>query len=178
MSEKKESMPILAQWLEPECTIDDERSAGVTVARKVRLNRVDYEGAVTVEVFGDLGRHSNDALDGDWPETWSGDESLTLTAKGARRLAHILTVAAMTSDSHRKALGLWVADASKERDAVAEAVAAERAAIRAEIERRITDAEWSVDDVSTFGLVSRFEARAFAVLRDWLDARSKGEVSR
>jgi hypothetical protein len=177
MSEKKESMPILAQWLEPSCAIDDKRCAGVTVARKVRLNRIDYEGAVTVEVFGGPGR-CNDALDGDWPETWSGDESLTLTAKGARRLAHILTVAAMTSDSHRKAIGLHVAEAPKERDAVAEAVAAERAAIRAEIERRITDAEWSVDDVSTFGLVSRFEARAFAVLRDWLDARSEGEVSR
>lgn len=107
MSKPKKSVPLLAQWLEPECTVDDERCAGVTVARSVsRAGEGRYEGAVTVEVFGSLCIHSNEALDTDWPETWSGDESLTLTPDGARRLAHILTVAADTADAHRKALGI------------------------------------------------------------------------
>lgn len=98
--------PLKSAWLEPSCTVEDERSIGVTVARAINLNGIKYEGAVTVEVFGDLGRHSNDALDGDWPDTWSGDESATLTPNGARRLAQILNAAADVADAYRKERGI------------------------------------------------------------------------
>lgn len=98
--------PLKAVWLEPSCTVEDERSIGVTVARAVSLGRLKYEGAVTVEIFGDFSRHNHDVLDGDWPDTWSGDESATLTPKGARRLAQILNAAADVADAYRKERGI------------------------------------------------------------------------
>lgn len=106
MAKNKNSEPVKAAWLEPSCTVDDERSVGVTVSRGLTLNGVRYEGAVTVELFGDLGRGSNSALDGEWPETWSGDESATLTPKGARRLAQLLNAAADVADAYRKERGI------------------------------------------------------------------------
>ena len=65
--------------------------------------------------------------------------------------------------------------ARRERDA---AVAAERAALRAEIESRSADAMRANGEPSTRGFAAGFEVRALDGLVAWLDARSKGEVSR
>lgn len=175
--QKKAPVPVLAQWLEPECTVDNERSVGVTVARKVSLNRIAYEGAVTVELFGALGRYSNRAIESDWPETWSGDESATLTPAGARRLAHILNVAADTADAHRRTIGIADAETPAKKSAVeqavADAVAAEIEAFRAELSRRIAQAQ-CVSGSHDGGLVAGPEIRSLGSLVKWLDVRSKG----
>jgi hypothetical protein len=106
MGQSDRSRPVQATWLEAGCSVIDERCVGVTVSRKLRTNGVEYDGAVTVEIFGDLGRRSNEELDSEWPDTWSGDESATLTPSGARRLAQILNSAADAADAYRKVRGL------------------------------------------------------------------------
>lgn len=58
-------------------------------------------------------------------------------------------------------------------DAINKAVAAERAAFRAEVERRRSDASDANRDASTQGFVSGFVEREHRELLAWLDARSK-----
>lgn len=63
-------------------------------------------------------------------------------------------------------------------DPIAQAVEAERVAIRAEIESRSADAQRANGEPSTRGFAAGFEARVFDSLLAWLDARSKAEASR
>jgi hypothetical protein len=62
----------------------------------------------------------------------------------------------------------------RERKATATAAAAERAALRAEIESRSADAMRSNGEPSTRGFAAGFEARALDSLLAWLDARKDG----
>lgn len=62
----------------------------------------------------------------------------------------------------------------RERKATATAAAAERAALRAEIESRSADAMRANGEPSTRGFAAGFEARALDSLLAWLDARKDG----
>ncbi len=59
---------------------------------------------------------------------------------------------------------------------VAPFVEAERAAIRAEVERRSSAESEAGREPSTRGFVASFAARALDSLREWLDARSKAVI--
>ena len=79
-------------------------------------------------------------------------------------------------DDERELLALVNGNEDKVEQRIAEAIAAERAAIRAEVERRRREADAASTAPSTQGFVAGFMERQHVDLLKWLDARSKGEA--